>query len=83
MDKEIAHDSVMSEDDIGEIRDELKAYKEQLDELRADLKLLIRHSPQAQNDIVATSNQQNNPGYDQADVKRCKEFVEKYQIRIG
>jgi hypothetical protein len=32
----------MSEDEIGEIRDELKAYKEQLDSLREDLTLLIR-----------------------------------------
>jgi hypothetical protein len=51
--------------------------------LRGDLKLLIRHSPQAKNDILATSNQKGNPGYDQAEVKRCQEFLDKYQIRIG
>jgi hypothetical protein len=73
----------MSEDDSGEIRDELRVYKEQLDELRGDLKLLSKHSPQAKKDILATSNQKGNPGYDQAEVKRCQEFVDKYQIRIG
>jgi hypothetical protein len=51
--------------------------------LRGDLKLLIRDSPQAKNDILATSNQKGNPGYDQAEVKRCQEFLDKYQIRIG
>jgi hypothetical protein len=42
----------MAEDDIGEIRDELNEYKKQLDSLREDLRLLIRHSPQSQNDIM-------------------------------
>jgi hypothetical protein len=74
---------VMSDEEIGEIKDELKAYKNQLDVLREDLKLLIRHSPQAQNDILATANQQGNPGYDQAEVKKCREFVDKYRLRIG
>ena len=32
----------MSDDEIGEIKDALKAYKEQIDALREDLKLLIR-----------------------------------------
>jgi hypothetical protein len=31
----------MSEDEIGEIRDELKVYKEQLDSLREDLKIVV------------------------------------------
>jgi hypothetical protein len=78
---------LMSEDetpiDPEQIPDAIKAFKQQLDALREDLKLLIRHSPQAQNDIIATANQQGTPGYDQAEVKRCREFVEKYQIRIG
>ena len=67
---------VMSEEEIGEIKDELRVYKDQLDALREDLKLLVRHSPQAQNDIRATANQQGNPGYDQVEVKRCREFVD-------
>jgi hypothetical protein len=46
----------MSEDEIGEIRDELKAYKEQLDSLREDLTLLIRHNITAQHDIIGWVN---------------------------
>jgi len=32
----------MSENEIGEIRDELKAYKEQLDSLRDDLRIVFQ-----------------------------------------
>jgi hypothetical protein len=35
------HNAFMSEDEIGEIRDELKVYKEQLDSLREDLKIVV------------------------------------------
>ena len=59
----------MSDEEIGEIKDELKAYKEQLDVLREDLKLLIRHSPNLRTIILATANQQGNPGYDQAELR--------------
>jgi hypothetical protein len=52
----------MSEDELGEIRDELKEYKKQLDALREDLRLLIRRCPPAQNDILSTANQGGNPG---------------------
>jgi hypothetical protein len=34
----------MSEDEIGKIRAELKAYKEQLDSLKEDLKILMLFS---------------------------------------
>ena len=70
----------MAEDDIGEIRNELKEYKKQLDALREDLKLLIRHSPQVQNEIVAVSNQRGNRSFDGAEIERCRVFVEKYGI---
>jgi hypothetical protein len=34
----------MSEEETGEIKDELRAYKEQLDALREDLKIVVRNS---------------------------------------
>jgi hypothetical protein len=44
LDRRSVHDPGMSEDEIGEIRAELKAYKEQLDALKEDLKILILFS---------------------------------------
>jgi hypothetical protein len=64
------------------IAEELKEYKKLLAALKADFALLVRHSPQAINDIVSWSNQTNNAGYNRDEVKRCKEIVEKYGIRI-
>jgi hypothetical protein len=74
---------LMSEDDVGEIRDELAEYKKQFDSLREDFGLSVRHSALDWSDIIPTSNQRNNPGYNQAEVERCRKFVEKYGIRIG
>jgi F0F1-type ATP synthase membrane subunit b/b' len=74
---------LMSENDIGEIREELEAYKKQLDSLQEELKLLIKHAPTAHNDIIATANQQGHQGGDQAEVERCREFLKKYDIRVG
>jgi hypothetical protein len=74
---------LMSRDDTGEIRDDLAEYKKQFDSLREDFGLLVRHSPLAWNDILATSNQRDNPGFNQAEVERCRKFVEKYGIRVG
>ena len=70
----------MSEDELGEIRDELKAYKEQLDALREDLKIAIKHSEQLRHSILHTINQEGNPHF-QADIPRLKEFRDKYDIR--
>jgi predicted transposase YbfD/YdcC len=77
------HDSCMSEDEIGAIKYELKAYKEQLDTLREDLTLLIRHSFTAQHDIQGWVNARGNPGYDQQEVERCRKFSKKYKISIS
>lgn len=73
----------MSENDIGEIRKELEAYKKQLDSLQDDLKLLIKHARTAHNDIIATANQQGHHGDDEAEVERCRKFLKKYNIRVG
>jgi hypothetical protein len=73
----------MSEHEIVKIRDELKVYKEQLDTLREDLSLLIRHSHTAQHDINGWVNARGNPGYNQQEVERCRKFLEKYNISIS
>jgi hypothetical protein len=69
----------MSDDEIGELRDELRA-KEQLDALREDLKIVVRYSTTLRNSVINISNQSGNAGFDQAEVKRCQEFRDKYQI---
>jgi hypothetical protein len=74
--------SLMSQDEIGEIKDELKAYKKQLDALREDLNIVVKYSEQLHHSVlhIAAQSEQSRFG---ADVKRCQEFRDKYQIRIG
>jgi hypothetical protein len=66
-----------------EIRSELKAYKEQLDSFKEDLKILLKHRSIAPRDIVDTAQQVGNAAFDQSDVHRCRKFLEKYEIRKG
>jgi hypothetical protein len=66
-----------------EIRNELKAYREQLDSFKEDLKILLKHRSIAHRDIIDTAQQVGNAAFDQSDVHRCREFVRKYEIRRG
>ncbi len=66
-----------------EIRDELKAYKEQLDSFKEDLQILLKHRSIAHRDIVDTARQVGNAAFDQADVHKCRKFLDKYEIRKG
>jgi hypothetical protein len=70
------------ENRIDEMRDELQAYKKQLGMLEEDLKLLIKHSRPAHRDIIATANPAENTGSELFEVHRCREFLEKYNIRL-
>jgi hypothetical protein len=72
----------MSEDEIGEIKDELKEYKKQLDALREDLKIVIKHSQRLHDSILEAINQPGNPRYE-AEIPKLLAFRDKYQIRIG
>jgi prefoldin subunit 5 len=54
----------MSEDDIGEIRDELRVYKEQLDELRGDIKTIVKYTEQLRHAVLNIVNQQGNPRFE-------------------
>ena len=75
----------MNEEEIGnhfrEIRNELKACKEQIGTLKEDLKILLKHRSIACRDIVDTSRQLGNRAFDQSDVQKCREFLEKYNVR--
>ena len=77
----------MNEEEIehrfAEIRDELKAYREQLDSFKEDLKILLKHRSIAHRDIIETAQQVGNAAFDQSDVHRCREFVKRYEIRRG
>jgi hypothetical protein len=66
-----------------QIRNELKAYREQLDSFKEDLKILLKHRSIAPRDIVDTAKQLGNAAFDQSDVHKCREFVKKYEIRKG
>jgi hypothetical protein len=72
----------MSEDEIREIKDSLKAYKEQLDALREDLKIVVKYSASLRDQVLTVANQSGNPIFIEAEVKRCQEFRDKYQIHI-
>jgi len=73
----------MNEDEIAELIDELKAHKKQLDALREDLKIVVKYSYTLSNSVISIADQTGNANFDQAEVKRCQEFRDKYQIRIG
>ena len=77
LDPSLLHDSDMSDEEIGEIRDELKAYKEQLDAMREDLKLVVKYSTSTCNQITAVAVQEEQFG---PDVQRCRAFCHKYQL---
>jgi len=66
-----------------EIRSELKAQKEQLDSLKEDLRILLKHRSIAPRDILDTAQQLGNAAFDQIDVHKCQEFLKKYEIRRG
>jgi hypothetical protein len=70
------------ENHFDENHDELQAYKKQLDLLKDDLKLLIKHSPSSKHDLIYTANQSGNQYFDQSDVKKCREFLERYEIQV-
>jgi hypothetical protein len=65
-----------------EIRNELKACNEQIATLKEDLKILLKHRSIACRDIVDTSRQLGNRAFDQSDVQKCREFLQKYNIRL-
>jgi hypothetical protein len=75
----------MNEEEINnhfqEIRNELKACTEQIATLKEDLKILLKHRSIACRDIVDTAHQLGNRAFDQSDVQKCREFLEKYNIR--
>ena len=66
-----------------EIRSELKAQKEQLDSLKEDLRILLKHRSIAPRDILDTAQQLGNSAFDQSDVHKCQEFLKRYEIRRG
>jgi len=69
----LLHDSDMSEDEFEELRDELNAYKEQIDTLREDLKLVIKYCGPLQEAIINAASGPGGPGLDEV-----KKFRDKY-----
>jgi hypothetical protein len=68
--------------DIEQLPELLKHYQNQINTLKADFELLVRHCRSSTTDIISWSNQVNHPAYDQEEVMNCKRFVEKYGLRI-
>jgi hypothetical protein len=70
------------ENHFRELRDGLKTCTEQVASLKEDLKILLKHRSIAHRDIVDTAHQIGNRAFDQSDVQKCREFLEKYNIRV-
>jgi len=73
---------VMSDEKIAELKDELKEYKKQIDALRRDMEVVAKHSISLRNAVLSIASQSEYSRFG-SDVKTCREFVDKYQIRIG
>ena len=43
---------VMSDEEIGEIKDELKEYKNQIDALRRDMEVVVKYSTSLRNAVL-------------------------------
>jgi hypothetical protein len=68
----------MSEDEIGKIRDELKAYKEQLDSLKQDMEIVIRF---ANPYLIGQVNQYaTGVRADPVVAEKCRKFVQRYRL---
>jgi hypothetical protein len=65
-----------------DFRNELKACNEQIASLREDLKILLKHRSIAHRDIIDTAHQLGNRAFDQSDVQKCREFLQRYNIRV-
>ena len=73
----------MIEEEIGELGDQLREYKKQLDALREDLKIVVQYSTTLRNSIIGVANQAGSSSFDPEEVQRCQEFRDKYQIGTG
>ncbi len=69
------------EDNFRQIRNELETCRQQFASLKEDLKILLKHRSIAHRDIVDTAHQLGNRAFDQSDVQKCREFLQKYDIR--
>ncbi len=82
----VSHWDCMNEEEIEsrflEIRNELKMCNEQIASLKEDLKILLKHRSIAHRDIVDTAHQLGNRAFDQSDVQKCREFLQRYNIRV-
>jgi hypothetical protein len=79
--------SLMNEEAVKERFEELEkmidVHKQFFDALKADFEFLVGHSPIAQGSNFAAAAKEGIQHFDQAEAKRCREFVEKYGIQIG
>ena len=65
-----------------DFRNELKTCHEQIASLREDMKILLKHRSIAHRDIIDTAHQLGNRAFDQSDVQKCREFLQRYNIRV-
>lgn len=69
------------EPELGQLQDEVKAYTEQLDALKADFKLVVIQTEAIKNAIRHMAGQSGNPNFSAELIQDCKRFVEKYGLR--
>jgi hypothetical protein len=65
---------------IEDLEEEIKQYKNQLNVLKGDLRLIIGITPMVNQQIRVMSQQMPGPTRPQELIDRCKEFVDRYDI---
>jgi hypothetical protein len=63
-------------------KSEMDRLLKRVEEIQADLHIVARYTTSLRHSVLEAANQSESPDLDQAEVKRCQEFRDKYQIRI-
>jgi hypothetical protein len=66
--------------DVDRHESEFDKLAQRITDLEHELQFVIKHSQQFRQSIVSIANQKGNPGFDQAEVERCRRFIEKYGV---
>jgi prefoldin subunit 5 len=69
----------MSEEEIGEVKDELNEYKKQIDALRRDMEVVVKYSASLRNAVLSVASQSAFSDFG-PEITSCQEFRDKYQI---
>jgi hypothetical protein len=86
---ESAHDSGMRDEDFINLENDVRRHDGELDtllarikELEEDLKTVVKYSTSLRNSVLSIASESAFSDFG-PEITRCKEFRDKYQIRVG